>query len=135
MTSVRGWTTLSESPLVLVREYGFGPGKANAMVVGLPGGKLLIVSPPTKVPQAELRELSAAGQVVALLANNGTHHLGLPETRAAFPDAVSYAAPQAAERIRKKGKDPGQLAPLDALRPSARGQSHVRPSTAARSAT
>src|SRR5204863_772084 len=97
--------------------YAFGPGRSNAMAVQLPNGKLMIVSAPTGVPEAELREIGALGEVVALLANNGTHHLGLKPTRAAFPKAVTYAAPAAAERIRAKGKDYGELQPIDALRP------------------
>jgi hypothetical protein len=116
-THVKGWTTIAENPQVLVREYAFGPGLSNAMAVELPGGKLLIVSPPIGVPEAELRELGAIGEVVALVANNGGHHLGLGPTRAAFPKAVSYAAPAAAERIRSKGKDPGELKPIEALEP------------------
>jgi glyoxylase-like metal-dependent hydrolase (beta-lactamase superfamily II) len=116
-THVKGWTTIAENPQVLVREYAFGPGLSNAMAVELPGGKLMVVSPPIGVPEAELRELGAIGDVVALVANNGGHHLGLGPTRAAFPKAVTYAAPAAAERIRSKGKDPGELEPVEALVP------------------
>jgi hypothetical protein len=114
-THVKGWTTIAEDPQVLVREYAFGPGKSNAMAVALPGGKLMIVSAPVGLPEAELRELGACGEVIALLANNGTHHLGLGPSRKAFPKAVTYAAPAAAERIRKKGKEAGELKPIDAL--------------------
>jgi len=116
-TAVKGWTTLTEQPPVLVREYSFGAGKANAMAVGLPGRKLLIMSPPTGIPIDELRGLEALGDVVALLETNGAHHLGLGPALQAFPNAVTYAAPRAAQRIRKKGKNFGQLASLDALTP------------------
>ena len=98
-TVVKGWTTLTERPFVLVREYSFGAGAANAMVVGLPDNKLLIMSPPTHVPVEELRALSAVGDVVALLETNGMHHLGLGPSRQAFPNAVTYALPRAAERM------------------------------------
>lgn len=116
-TTIRGWTTIAERPLVLLREYSFGSGAANALVVQLPQNKLLIMSPPTGVPIDELRALNAVGTVVALLETNGSHHMGLGPAREAFPQAVSYAAPQAAERIRKKGKDYGELAPLETLTP------------------
>lgn len=116
-THVKGWTTIAENPQVSIREYAFGPGKSNAMAVQLPNGKLMIVSAPTGVPKEELRELEAIGEVVALLANNGTHHLGLGPGRAAFPNATTYAAPDAAARIRSKGKDYGELKSIDALRP------------------
>jgi hypothetical protein len=116
-TNVPGWSTLAEQPLVLIREYAFGPGTANALAVGLPNGKLMIVSPPVGVETAELKALSEHGDVVALLANNGAHHLGLSPCRRAFPDAVTYATARAGARIRDKGKDPGQLEPIQALQP------------------
>src|SRR5262245_55639891 len=116
-TTLQGWKTIAESPLLLVREYRFGPGAANALVVGLPNKKLMIVSPPTNIPAADLTALNAHGEVVALLAINGAHHLGLGPCRSAFPNAVTYAAARASDRIRKKGKDCGQLESLDALKP------------------
>lgn len=112
-----GWTRLASDPLVLVRSYSFGGSAANALLVGLPGGKLLAVSPACGMTADELKALSAYGEVVALLENNGLHHLGLPPWRAAFPAAVAYAAPRAAARIRKKAKHPGPLEPLEALAP------------------
>jgi len=117
MTTITGWTTLAEKPLVLVQEYGFGAGKANALAVALPNRKWMIVSPPPKLTTAEAQALAEHGQVVALVENNGTHHLGLGPCRALFPDAVTYAEPKAAARIRSKNKDPGQLEPIDALKP------------------
>jgi len=45
------------------------------------------------------------------------HHLGLGPWRAQFEDAVTYASPRAAARIRKKGKDFGQLEPTEQLQP------------------
>ena len=116
-TTVAGWTTLAEKPLVLQREYAFGPGRANALVVGLPNDKLLLVSPPVGLTAAELQTLTDHGDVIGLLANNGAHHLGLPAWRSAFPNARTYATPQARERILKKNKAPGQLEPIESLRP------------------
>ena len=117
MKTIAGWTTLSEHPLSLMREYSFGRGRSNTLVIALPNRKLLIVSPPLGVPEAELRALSEHGEVVALLAINGAHHLGLGPCRAVFPNAVTYAAPGARERIQKRGKDFGELKPLEALTP------------------
>jgi hypothetical protein len=114
---VPGWTTLSESPLVLVKEYGFGPGMANALAVLLPDRKWAIMSPPPGLSPAEVEGFRARGSVAALIENNGAHHLGLGPCRALFPEAVTYAAPRAAERIRKKGKDFGQLSSIESLRP------------------
>jgi hypothetical protein len=116
-TTISGWTTLSESPAVLVHEYGFGAGRANALAVQLPSRKWLIVSPPPKMSAAEAAAFSAHGEVVALVENNGTHHMGLGPCRALFPTAVAYAEPAAAARIRKKNPSAGQLEPIAALSP------------------
>lgn len=117
MGGQRGWVKLADKPLVFARSYSFGKATANALVVALPNDKLLIVSPPTRASAEELRELESHGEVIALLANNGLHHLGLAPCRAVFPNAISYAAPLAAQRIRKKGKEPGQLLSPDQLKP------------------
>lgn len=116
-TTISGWTTLSEAPAVLVHEYGFGAGRANALAVQLPSRKWMIVSPPPKMTAAEAEAFGAHGEVVALVENNGTHHLGLGPCRALFPNAVTYAEPLAAARIRKKNASAGQLEPVTALRP------------------
>jgi hypothetical protein len=116
-TTVAGWTTLAEQPLVLQREYSFGQGLANALVVGLPQNKLLLISAPVGLSAAELQTLTDHGDVIGMLAINGAHHLGLPAWRTAFPNAVTYATPRARERIMKKCKAPGQLESIDNLRP------------------
>lgn len=114
---VPGWTTLAENPLVLLKDYSFGPGRANALAVALPGGSILIMSPPRHFEPKEAEAFRAIGPVVALVENNGSHHLGLAPARACFPEAVTYAAPRAAARIRKKSKDFGELQAIDTLRP------------------
>lgn len=116
--TISGWTTVAEQPLVLVKEYAFGPGRANAMAVRLPDGSFMIISPSVE-PGADADAFAALGGVSALIANNGTHHLGLGPWRAKFPQAVTYAATRAAERIRKKGKNPGQLEPIEKLQSKA----------------
>jgi hypothetical protein len=114
---VPGWTTLAEDPLVLVKEYGFGPGRANELAIALPDRKWMIVSPSPMLGADEVAAFARLGSVVALVENNGVHHLGLGPWRAQFKDAVTYAAPRAAARIRKKGKDFGQLEPTEQLQP------------------
>jgi hypothetical protein len=117
MTTVEGWTTLAEEPLVLIREYSFGPGRANALAVGLPSGKLMLVSAPLGLSASELQALAAQGEVVAMVAINGAHHLGLPGSGSAFPNAISYATSRARDRILKKSKSPGKLEPIEKLTP------------------
>ena len=114
---VPGWTTLAEDPPVLVKEYAFGPGRANSLAVCLPDRKWLILSPPNNLLSEDVDGFNHTGSVVALVANNGTHHLGLGPAAALFKSAITYATPRAAERIRKKGKDFGLLAPIDQLKP------------------
>jgi len=116
-TTVKGWETLAEKPLVLRREYSFGPGTANSLVIGLPNRKLLLVSAPVGLSAEDLQALGAHGEVIGLLATNGAHHLGVPAWRTAFPNVVTYATPRARERILKKSSAPGQLEPLDKLQP------------------
>jgi hypothetical protein len=117
MSTVEGWTTLAETPLVLLHEYSFGPGYANALAVRLPDGQFLLVSAPKLRSPETLRALAVHGKVAALLAINGAHHLGLSDCRSVFPEAKSYATPDARKRILKKGDSPGALAPLSELEP------------------
>jgi hypothetical protein len=113
-----GWTALAEDPPVLVKEYAFGgAGRANALAIALPERKWMIVSPPSTLTPEEVEGFAKLGTVVALLENNGMHHLGLGAWRARFPEAVTYAMPRAAERIRKRGRDFGQLEPIEKLQP------------------
>jgi glyoxylase-like metal-dependent hydrolase (beta-lactamase superfamily II) len=116
-TTVAGWTTLAEEPLVLMREYSFGPGQANTLAIRLPDRKLLLVSAPVGLDDSEYRALAAQGDVVAMVAINGAHHLGLPAFGSEFPNATSYATPRARELILKKSKTPGRLESIDKLRP------------------
>jgi len=112
-----GWTTLAQEPLVLQREYSFGQGSANTLAIGLPGGKLLLVSPPAGLSAHELQSLSDHGEVIGMLAINGAHYMGLPAWRSAFPAAITYATQKARERILKRCKAPGQLASIEQLTP------------------
>ena len=98
-TTVPGWTTLAEDPPVLIKEYAFGPGRANAMAVRLPDRSFMIMSPSADASVAETEAFTALGGVSALVENNGSHHMGLAGWRARFPQAVTYAAPDAATRI------------------------------------
>jgi hypothetical protein len=112
---IPGWTSLAETPRVLIKEYSFGGGKATAVAVQLPAGGFLVVSPPKHISPAELSGFAEAGGVLALVANNGAHYLGLGPWSKAFPSACTYAAPRAAARIRKKTPDAGKLAPVEGL--------------------
>src|SRR5688500_6204001 len=111
-SSIAGWTQLATQPLVLMREYSFGPGTANAVAVRLGDGTLLVISPPTGLSARELDELASVGEVSALLANNGALYLGLASFCQHFPKAVAYATEAARERIMQKSKQPLKVQPL-----------------------
>jgi hypothetical protein len=114
-TKENGWEVISEQPLLLRREYSFGPGDANATAVEIDDGKLLLVSPPIGIEGAydELRE---HGEVIAISQLNGAHYMGIEEARAAFPFARVFASDTAGARITKKAQDPGDIESLDQFR-------------------
>ena len=110
------WSVLCEEPIVVIREYSFGPGMANATAIGIGDNRLLLMSPPTAVEPEVLEELREYGEVVAILEPNGVHHMGLELCHEVYPYAVAYVSEVAARRIRKKEKYPGAFESLDKLR-------------------
>lgn len=117
-TTKHGWRILDGDAGVLSFTYGFGgEGTANCFTAKLPGGGLMVISPPSKISAAAIEDLAPYGKVVAIVANNGYHHLGIAAWREQFPEARSFAASGAADRIAKKSKNAGELEPLSALQP------------------
>lgn len=105
-TTAQGWTVLDGDLGVWTRSYRFGGGGwANTFLVRIGEGKLLIVSPPYKTPAAAMDEVAEWGEVVAVVAPNGFHHLGLSEWLDRFSGAKLYAPEPAAKRITKKYRD------------------------------
>ena len=113
-TSTTSWQTLSTEPLVLRREYSFGPGMANATVLGLGDRRLLLISPPNE--REALEELREYGDVIAITETSGVHYMGLEDCRAVFPNANVFASDLAAERIAQKAHHPGKIEALGGLR-------------------
>jgi hypothetical protein len=117
-TTKHGWRILDGDAGVLSFSYGFGgEGQANCFTAKLPGGGLMVISPPSRISADAIEDLAAHGKVVAIVANNGFHHLGIGQWRKHFPEARCFAAPGACDRIAKKSKDAGELEPLSALQP------------------
>jgi hypothetical protein len=115
-TTPHGWTIIDGQAGVLSLSYAFAAeGQANCFTAKLPSGKLVVISPPTKITRAALDELARYGEVEAIVANNGFHHLGIATWREHFPNARCFAAPGAIARIAKKSNDAGELEPLSAL--------------------
>jgi hypothetical protein len=117
-TSQHGWRIIDGDAAVLSFSYGFGAeGQANCFTARLASGGLLVISPPGRISAAEFGDLAAYGEVEAIVANNGFHHLGIAHWRKQFPNARCFAAPGAADRIAKKSNNAGELEPLSALEP------------------
>ena len=107
-----GWNLIDNETCVLWREYAFTRGAyATTMVFrGVDG--LVVVSPGSGLEARDYDALREHGEVRALVANNGFHHLGQAPWRERFPEAVSYAPAGALAGLRKK-------APAIAFRPLA----------------
>lgn len=99
---LRGWNVIDAERSVLWREYEFSKGAFATTLVFRSGDGLVVVSPGSRLDPGDYDVLKDFGEVRALIANNGFHHLGHIPWREHFPKAESYAAPQALARLRKK---------------------------------
>ena len=99
---VEGFKVIDEDALVLYREYAFTKGASATTLVFRGKDGLVVVSPSSGVTARELDALAEHGEVSALIANNGYHHLGQAAWRERFPNAVSYAPAATLPRLRKK---------------------------------
>lgn len=102
MARLEGWNLIDEDAGIAWREYSFSKGAWATMLVFRGVDGLVVVSPGNGVEPRAFDALAELGPVRALVATNGLHHLGQPEWRARFPDAVSYAPPGALPRLAKK---------------------------------
>ena len=102
-TTPHGWKVFDANLPLLTYEYSFGLGMANALAVGGKSG-LMVVSPPWCAASGVFDDLSHYGAVRALVAPNAFHHLGLPQWKARFPDAVVFAPAQSIARVEKRSK-------------------------------
>ena len=98
-----GWRLFDAERPILIYEYSFGPGIANALAVRGSRG-LVVVSPPCRVEPGVFDDLVPYGKVVALVASNAFHHMGLREWKARFPEAAVFAPAQAVARVEKRSK-------------------------------
>lgn len=116
-TTTRGWRIIDRDTCTLMHEYFFSKpdGLANTFVTAMAPGQLMVVSPAVRVEPELLDDLAQFGEVRALVASNGFHHLGIRQWRDHFPKAKCYAPAQALARIAKKGHDVGPLRALSKL--------------------
>lgn len=112
-TTTNGWKVLDRAAGVLIYEYQFTKGGlSNTFVARMANGKLLVVSPATRISDAALGDLREFGEVGAVIAPNGFHHLGVAEWRQKFPKARFFAAPETVLRVRKKNPEAGPFEPI-----------------------
>jgi hypothetical protein len=107
------WENLTDDGGVRWMKYSFGPGKSTALAARLDDGTWLLVSPPRDPSTAVLEGLG--GDVSALLAPNGYHHMGQAAWRARFPRAKSYAPKDSLPRLGKQSSGI-PYEPLEALK-------------------
>jgi hypothetical protein len=110
------WTCLDPEVGVWARTYAFtSGGYANCLVFRLSEGKLAVISPATEMSEADFDALDALGEVAALLAPNGLHHLGLPGFIQRYPAAKVYAHEVTAKRVLDKNPAVPHIEPMSSL--------------------
>lgn len=102
-TTPHGWKVFDADIPILTYSYSFGPGTANALAVGVAGG-LVIVSAPSRVADGVFEDLRPYGPVLALVASNAFHHMGIPEWKRRFPHAAVFAPAQSVARVERQTK-------------------------------
>jgi hypothetical protein len=95
------WECIDTEAGVWSAEYRVPMMKSRSTAVQLSDGRFLVYSPGSGL---ESSFAESVGQADVLLAANSFHHLGLPDWRAAFPDAIVAAAPGAHKRLAKQGR-------------------------------
>lgn len=103
MITSSAWETVDPEGQLRRADYSFGTGGlATTTAVDLGDGQLALLSPPGgREGEALLDALEGVGEVVALVAPNAYHRLGLPLAAARFPEAALFAPAQALPRIQK----------------------------------
>lgn len=112
-----GWNIHDADAAVLSFTYNFAPGaQANAFAARMNDGTMLVISPPSRAAEGVYEDVASFGEVGAIVANNGLHHLGLAAWKERFPGVACCAAPEAIRRIEKKNKSAPKLAPIESIR-------------------
>ncbi len=102
-TTAAGFNVIDADAGVLTYGYTFsGSATSTTFIARMQNGQLMVISPSTGLTEDAVAELAEFGEVGALVANNGLHHLGQREWRERFPDARCFAPAAAAARIAKK---------------------------------
>lgn len=113
------WEPIDEAGRVRRAEYRFGSaGRATCSTVDLGGGRMALFSPPGGADAGPLYdELGGYGEVVAVVAPNAYHRMGLPAAAARYPGAELFAPEKAVARVGKKLEKGKVVRPLEDLQP------------------
>ena len=97
------WEPVDPEGRVRRAAYHFGSaGRANCTAVGLGDGRLVLCSPPGGPDANALFDrVDALGEVVAVVAPNGFHRVGMPMAARRYANARLFAPEAAIGRVRK----------------------------------
>lgn len=113
-----GWRILDRVRGVWCYEYALTEhATANCLVARMPNQELLVLSPAVNLSDTAHADLVELGEVGAVVATNGFHHLGQRAWRSRYPNARFFAPPLSAARIRRKNPRAGAFEPLSELTP------------------
>ena len=117
------WENVDDAGRVRRATYTFGSiGVATTTAIDLGGGRLVLLSPPTgDRAQPLLTALDELGEVVAIVAPNGNHRLGIPGASVRYPHAGVFAPPTALKRVQRALGGHGAARPLSELTPDLPG--------------
>ncbi|MCA9583412.1 MAG: hypothetical protein KC416_16545 [Myxococcales bacterium] len=105
-TTEHGWRIIDGDAGILSYEYHFDKeGTANTFAARMADGRMLVISPASRMPAGAFGDLERFGEVGAVLASNGWHYLGIKEWKDRYPKARFFADPLAQARIAKKSPD------------------------------
>jgi hypothetical protein len=118
LLGMRHWKSIDDRSGIFAIRYSFGGGgSATTLVAKIGDGKFLAISPGCGLSAEALDELALEGEVVALVAPNFFHYLGLPEWLKRWPKARVFAPQKSIPRLEKKCPAVVAFEPLEKLRP------------------
>jgi hypothetical protein len=119
-TTPAGWKIIDRDAGVVSTTYTWDSktnSTANTFTARLANGQLVVINPGVNAGNELFSELIEIGEVGAVVAPNGFHHLGQSLWRERFPTARFFAPEKAFDRISKKNPKAGAFEPLSKLIP------------------
>ena len=82
--------------------YDLGGGPITSIAFKIDDTQIIVVSPPTRLPEEAYKEIESQGSILGLVAPNFNHYLGVKHWRQRFPNARLFASSQAQKRLLRK---------------------------------